>query len=167
MTTEGSNKKLALNIVSSKVNHKGFGAGSIDLSNVSAVILDGEEAYVDNGALHAKSKLEKGIKFSANREDVPDGRRCFVVWVAVDRNEEGAYYGGLASCEMLVDSAARRGFKVLAEHVNRMDRAMKRQVLLENLDSAEKALLKQTLIAFNEEWWNRTPEATRQAFEQE
>jgi hypothetical protein len=165
MTTEGNGKKLALNIVSSKVNHKGFGAGSIDLSNVSAVILDGEEAYVDNTALHAKSRLEKGIKFSANREDVPDGRRCFVVWIAVDRTEEGAFYGGLASCEMLVDSTARRGFKILAEHVNRMDRAMKRQVLLENLNGAEKVLLKQTLIAFNEEWWNRTPETTRQALE--
>ena len=36
MATEGEGKKLALNIVSSKVNHKGFEAGSIDLSQVSA-----------------------------------------------------------------------------------------------------------------------------------
>ncbi|MCL6459786.1 MAG: YwhD family protein, partial [Gorillibacterium sp.] len=130
MNTEENSKKLALNIVSSRVNHKGFGAGSIDLSNVSAVIIDGEEAYVDNGALHAKSKLEKGIKFSTNKEDVPNGRRCFIVWVAVDRKEQGAFYAGLTACEMRIDSDERKGWKLLADHVNRMDKAMKRQVLL-------------------------------------
>ena len=73
---EADKKKLALNIVSSKVNHKGFGAGAIDLSNVSGVIIDGDEAYLDEGTLHAKSKIEKGIKFSTNKEDVPNGRKA-------------------------------------------------------------------------------------------
>jgi len=163
MGTEGEGKKLALNIVSSKVNHKGFGAGAIDLSNVSAIIIDGEEAYVDNGALHAKSKLEKGIKFSANKEDVPNGKRCFIVWVAVDRKEGGAFYGGLTACEMLVDTEARRGWKLLADHVNRMDKAMKRQVLLSDLNNEEKIALKKALITFNVDWWERTPEETKNA----
>ncbi|MBC8079397.1 MAG: YwhD family protein [Gorillibacterium sp.] len=165
MRTEGESKKLALNIVSSKVNHKGFGAGSIDLSQVSAVIVDGEEAYVDNGALHAKSKIEKGIKFSPNKEDVPHGKRCFIVWVAVDRIEEGAFYGGLTACEMLVDNEARRGWKLLADHVNRMDKAMKRQVLLHDLNTQEKAALKKALITFNGDWWDRTPEETKNALD--
>ncbi len=89
--------------------------------------------------------MEKGIKFSANKEDVPNGRKCFLVWVAVDRKEEGPYYAGVAACEMWVDPAARRGWKILADHVNRMDKAMKRQVLLENLDDKEKGLLKEAL----------------------
>ncbi|WP_438434018.1 YwhD family protein [Gorillibacterium sp. sgz500922] len=163
MSEQNANKKLALNIVSGKAAHKGFGAGSIDLSNVSAVIVDGGEAYVDNGALHAKSRVEKGIKFVADRGEVPNGRRCFIVWVAVDRDEDGGRYAGLAACEMAVDPEARRGWKVLAEHVNRMDRAMKRQVLVENLNGEEKAALKRTLVDTNPQWWERTGEDVKQA----
>ncbi|WP_409343473.1 YwhD family protein [Paenibacillus sp. MBLB4367] len=163
MEGQDKGKKLpALNIVSSKVNHKGFGAGAIDLSNVSGIIIDGGEAYLDEGTLHAKSKIEKGIKFSPNKEDVPNGRKCWIVWVAVDRTEEGAYYAGLAACEMLIDSEARRGWKILADHVNRMDKAMKRQILVEGLDDAEKAALKQALTGHNAEWWARS-EAAQQA----
>jgi hypothetical protein len=162
---ENKGKKLALNIVSSKVSHKGFGAGAIDLSSVSAIIVDGDEAYVDNGALHAKSKIEKGIKFSANREDVPHGQRCFIVWVAVDRGEEGPFYGGVAACEMLIDAEARRGWKILADHVNRMDRAMKRKILVENLNDAEKQTLKNALVEFNVDWWEHSPEELKSALE--
>jgi hypothetical protein len=159
---DADKKKLALNIVSSKVNHKGFGAGAIDLSNVSSVIIDGDEAYLDMGALHAKSKVEKGIKFSTNKEDVPNGRRCWIVWVAVDRTEEGSYYAGVTACEMLVDTEARRGWKILADHVNKMDQAMKRRIVLDGLDEAEKATLKKQLVEHNEEWWNRSPEELKQ-----
>jgi hypothetical protein len=154
-------KKIALNIVSSKVNHKGFGAGAIDLSNVSSVIIDGEEAYLDMGALHAKSKIEKGIKFSINKEDVPNGRRCWIVWVAVDRNEEGPYYAGVTACEMLVDTEAKLGWKILADHVNKMDYAMKRRIVLEGLNETEKVALKKQLMEHNEEWWNRSEESLK------
>jgi hypothetical protein len=129
---DSDKKKIALNIVSSKVNHKGFGAGAIDLSNVSSVIIDDGEAYLDMGALHAKSRVEKGIKFSASKEDVPNGRKCWIVWVAVDRSEEGSYYAGVTACEMLVDTEARRGWKILADHVNKMDYAMKRRRIERN-----------------------------------
>lgn len=156
-------KKLSLNIVSSNVNHKGFGAGSIDLSNVSSIIIDGDEAYLDMGALHAKSKIEKGIKFSANKDDVPDGRKCWIVWVAVDRTPEGPYYAGVTACEMLVDPEAKRGWKILADHVNKMDYAMKRRIVLEGLEENEKAALKKQLVEHNEEWWNRSEAALKEA----
>ncbi|KIL38627.1 hypothetical protein SD70_25405 [Gordoniibacillus kamchatkensis] len=155
-------KKLSLNIVSSKVNHKGFGAGAIDLSNVSGIVIDGDEAYVDAGTLHAKSKVEKGIKFSTNRDDVPNGRRCWVVWVAVDRAPEGAYYAGMSACEMLIDTEARRGWKILADHVNKMDAAMKRKFVLEGLNDTEKAALKRQLIEHNPEMWERSPERLKE-----
>jgi hypothetical protein len=158
---DSDKKKIALNIISSKVNHKGFGAGAIDLSNVSSVIIDGGEAYLDMGALHAKSQVEKGIKFSANKEDVPNGRKCWIVWVAVDRSEEGSYYAGVTACEMLVDTEARRGWKILADHVNKMDYAMKRRIVLEGLDETEKAALKKQLIDHNADWWNRSDEALK------
>ncbi len=151
----GGKKINALNVVSNK-EHKGFGAGSIDLNNVSAVIIDkdGEEAYIDLGALHAKSKVEKGVKFSANKDDVPNGRRCWIVWIAVDKKEEGPYYAGATACEMLVDTEARRGWKVLADHVNKMDYAMKRRIILDGLSEGEKAALKRCLIEYNQEMWD-------------
>ncbi|MFS0840814.1 YwhD family protein [Paenibacillus sp. 1P03SA] len=160
---EPKKKPAALNIVSTKVNHKGFGAGSIDLSNVSSLIIDGEEAYLDMGALHAKSQVEKRIKFSTNKEDVPDGRRCWIVWVAVDRSPEGTFYGGVTACEMLIDTEARKGWKILADHVNRMDAAMKRKIMVEGLDDTEKAVLRKALIEHNEEWWNHSSEELKQA----
>jgi hypothetical protein len=158
-------KPNALNIVSSNVNHKGFGAGSIDLNNVSSIIIDGDEAYLDNGALHAKSKVEKGIKFSPNPEDTPNGRTCWLVWVAVDRKEDGSYYAGLTACEMRIDTEARRGWKLLVDHVNRMDAAMKRKVMVDGLNDKEKTLLREQLIGHNAEWWERSDEALKEALQ--
>ena|GEM_PF-89066 len=157
-------KSLSLNVVSNK-KHRGFGAGSIDLSNVACVIIDNGEAYIDVGAMHAKSKIERGIKFTPNKEDTPNGRPCWVVWVAVDRNEEGSYYAGAASCEMLIDAEARRGWKILADHVNRLDNAIKRRFVLDNIGPVEKAALRKLLIEHNAEWWERSPEELKQALE--
>lgn len=154
-------KKLALNVVSNK-QHKGFGAGSIDLSQVACVIIDQGEAYIDVGAMHAKSKIERGIKFSPNKEDVPNGRPAWVVWVAVDRSDEGSYYAGATSCEMLIDSEARRGWKILADHVNRLDASIKRRYLLDNIGPEEKAALRKLLQEHNLEWWNNSPEELKQ-----
>ncbi|MBU5674281.1 YwhD family protein [Paenibacillus brevis] len=160
-------KIFALNIISNedKSKHKGFGAGSIDLNSMSPVILDGNEAYIDIGAMHAKSKVEKGIKFSMNRDDVPNGRQVWIVWVAVDRSPEGQFYGGLTACEMWIDTEARRGWKILADHVNRMDYALKRKVLLEGLSPEQKQLLKKLLLDTNEQWWERSPDHVKAAFE--
>jgi hypothetical protein len=164
MSTENKdNKKLSLNIVSSKKDHKGFGAGMVDLSNLSSIIIDGDEAYIDVGAIHAKSKVERGIKFSIHKEDVPDGRTCWIVWVAVDRKEEGTYYAGVTACEMLIDTEAKRGWKLLHDHVNLMDRALKRRVIVEGLGDKEKQLLKAALIKHNEEWWNNSGEDLKSA----
>jgi len=102
--------------------------------------------------------VERGIRFSPNREDVPNGRRCWVVWVAVDRNEEGPYYAGVTACEMLIDSEAKKGWKILADHVNLMDRALKRRIILDGLNERERELLRQVLIGHNAEWWERSGE---------
>jgi hypothetical protein len=153
-------KSFALNVVSNK-EHKGFGAGTIDLNNVSPVIIDGGEAYVDVGAMHAKSKVERGIKFSPNKENVPNGRQCWIVWVAVDRGEQGQYYAGATACEMLVDTEARRGWKILADHVNKLDNALKRRYVLNELSAADKEALRTLLIGHNAEWWENSLETLK------
>ncbi|GJM76251.1 hypothetical protein HMSSN036_84670 [Paenibacillus macerans] len=135
------------------------------MNSMSPVIIDGDEAYIDVGAMHAKSKVEKGIKFSMNREDVPNGRQVWIVWVAVDRGPEGQFYGGMTACEMWIDTEARRGWKILADHVNKMDYALKRRVILEGLTAVQKAALKNLLIDTNAEWWERTPGELKSALE--
>src|SRR5690606_15122063 len=117
---------------------------------------------IDVGAMHAKSKIERGIRFSTNKEDVPNGRPCWVVWVAVERTEEGSRYAGAASCDMLIDSEARRGYKLLHEHVNRLDAAIKRKFMLDNIGPTEKAALKKLLMEHNIEWWNNSPDELKQ-----
>lgn len=156
LNKDNKNKKLSLNVVSSNINHKGFGAGMIDLSNLSSIIIDGDTAVVDVGAIHAKSQIERRIKFFTDKAEVPNGRKCWVVWVAVDRNEQGVYYAGVTACEMLIDSEARKGWKLLHEHVNLLDRALKRYIILDGLNEQEKAALKKTLIEHNPEWWENS-----------
>ncbi|SDD19055.1 YwhD family protein [Paenibacillus sp. UNCCL117] len=158
-------KKLpSLNIISNKeTKHRGFGQGAIDLSQLSSVIIDGDEVYLDAGALHAKSKVEKGIKFLPNKDEVPEGRTCWIVWVAVDFREDGKYYAGVTSCEMTVNPEARRGWKVLADHVNRMDYALKRRILVDNLGAKEKELLRKFLIDNDSEMWERSDDALKAA----
>jgi hypothetical protein len=163
MEEKPQERKSGFNIIRSNVQHRGFGAGSIDLNNVSSIIIDGDKAYLDMGAMHARSEVEKRIRFSADKNEVPNGRRCWVVWVAVDRGREGAYYAGLAACEMLIDTEARRGWKILADHVNRMDAAMKRKVLVEGLNETEKYALRSCLVGHNAEWWERSPDELKRA----
>ena len=155
----GEKKKLSLNVVSSQP-HRGFGAGMIDLSQVASVIIDRGEAYIDIGAMHAKSKIERGIRFTPNKDEVPNGRPCWVVWVAVDRS--AGYYAGVASCEMLIDEEARVGWKILADHVNRMDAALKRKYVLDNIGPEEKAALRKLLMEHNPEWWERSPDELKE-----
>lgn len=160
-SNEVKKEKISLNVVSNK-KHRGFGAGSIDLSDVACVMIDQGIAYIDVGAMHAKSKIERGIKFSTNKEDVPNGRPCWVVWVAVERTEEGSYYAGAASCDMLIDSEAKRGWKLLPDHVNRLDASIKRKFKLDNIGPEEKAALKKLLVEHNEEWWNNSPDELKE-----
>lgn len=157
----GKKQLNTLNVVSNK-EHKGFGAGAIDLNNLSSIIIDGGEAYIDQGAIHAKSKVERGIKFTTNKDEVPNGRKCWVVWVAVARSEDGPYYGGLSVCEMLIESEQKKGWKILADHVNKMDYALKRRFIVEGLSEAEKSVLRQRLIDHNPEWWERSPDELKE-----
>ena len=144
--------------------HKGFGVGSLSLENVSPVIIDIEEgkASVEIGAMHARSDIERGIKFTTNREDSEGGKPYWLVWVTVDHKEEGPYYAGAAACEMVVNREKRRGYKILADHVNKMDKSMKRHILVEHMDQPSKVILREFLQGHNPEMWERSAEQLRQ-----
>lgn len=144
--------------------HKGFGIGSLSLENVSPVIVDVAEgtAIVDIGAMHAKSEVERGIKFTMNREDSAGGKDYWLVWVTIDHKESGAYFAGLTACEMVVNREKRRGYKILADHVNRMDKSMKRHIIVDHMDEPSKKILADFLKSHNEEMWNNSDEKLRQ-----
>lgn len=153
-------KKVGFNIIKNDPTdgHKGFGKGSLSLEQVSPVIIDVEDgsAHIDIGAMHARSAVEKGIKFLKTKEEVPNAKPYWLVWVTVDRNAEGPFYAGVTACEMTVDRAIRRGYKSLPEHVNRMDKSLKRYIIVDDMDDRSKAVLRDFLVSHNAEMWERS-----------
>ncbi|OCA82352.1 hypothetical protein A8F94_20835 [Bacillus sp. FJAT-27225] len=157
---EEKKKKVGFNIIKNDPldNHKGFGKGSLTLDNIAPVIIDVEEgeAVIDIGAMHARSVVEKGIKFLPNKDEVPNAKPYWLVWVTIDRNENGPYYAGVTACEMTVNREIRRGYKVLAEHVNRMDKSLKRHIIVDHMDDKSKKILADFLKAHNEAFWENS-----------
>ncbi|MEH7390105.1 YwhD family protein [Bacillus sp. JJ1503] len=157
---EKKKKNIGFNIIKSDPTdgHGGFGSGSLSLDNVSPVIIDVEagEASIEVGALHARSPVEKGIKFLPNKEDVPNGKPYWLIWVTIDRKEDGPYYAGVTACEMTVDREIRRGYKSLPEHVNRMDKSIKRHIMVDHMDDKSKKILSDFLKNHDAGMWERS-----------
>jgi hypothetical protein len=157
---EGKKRKVEFNIIKNDPmdGHKGFGKGALSLDNVSPVIIDVEEgeAVIDVGAMHARSVVEKGIKFLKTKEEVPNGKPYWLVWVTIDRDETGPYYAGVTACEMTVDRSIRRGYKSLPEHVNRMDKSIKRHIIVDHMDEKSKIVLRDFLINHNTQLWENS-----------
>ncbi|KIN31417.1 MULTISPECIES: YwhD family protein [Bacillus] len=157
---EKKKKSIGFNIIKSDPTdgHGGFGVGALSLDNISPVFVDVEEkeAFVDIGAMHARSTVEKGIKFLPNKEEVPNGKPYWLVWVTIDRKEEGPYYAGVTACEMTVDRSIRRGYKSLPEHVNLMDKSMKRKIIVDKMDDSSKRVLGEFLKKHDQGLWDRS-----------
>ncbi|SDK16085.1 YwhD family protein [Sediminibacillus albus] len=145
--------------------HGGYGIGAISLENVSPVIIDPNEdrAFVDMGAMHARSEVERRVKFLPNKDEVPNGKLYWIVWVTVSKKEEGAYYHGVAGSEVRVDRSIKRAYKSMPEHVNHMDKSLKGKVIVDHMDDHSKKLLGDFLRDFNEEMWKNSAEELKQA----
>ncbi|MGM8214938.1 YwhD family protein [Bacillaceae bacterium W0354] len=147
--------------------HPGFsGGGTISLENMSPVIVDPNEdrVFVDMGAMHARSEIEKRIRFVTDKSEVPNGKPYWIVWVTVERKAEGPFYYGVAASFLEVDREARRGYKILAEHVNHMDKSLKGRIVVDHMDDHSKRLLGDFLREFNEDYWKNASEDLRKAF---
>lgn len=159
---EKKKQKLGFTIIKNDPTdgHKGFGIGSLSLENVTPVFVDVEEqnAFIDIGAMHAKSEVERRIKFTTNREDSEGGKPYWLVWVTIDFKEDGPYYAGVTACEMVVNTEKRRGYKILADHVNKMDKSLKRHIIVDHMDDISKQVLAQFLQSHNAEMWERSEE---------
>lgn len=155
-------KKLEFNIIKNDPTdgHKGFGIGALSLENVTPVMIDIEEgeAWIEEGAMHARSKVERGVKYLKERHELPEEgtKGYWIVWVTIDRNEEGPYYYGVTACELFINKPARRGYKSMPEHVNRMDRSMKGQIIVDHMDERSKHALSDFLKNHDEGMWERS-----------
>mgnify|MGYP001291916568 CR=1 FL=1 len=147
--------------------HPGFsGGGVISLENMSPVIVDPNEdrVFVDMGAMHGRSEIEKRIRFLTDKSEVPNGKPYWIVWITVERNEAGPFYYGVAGSYLEVDREARRGYKILAEHVNQMDKSLKGRTVVDHMDDHSRALLGKFLREFNEDYWNNSEDELKEAF---
>ncbi|BFJ02694.1 YwhD family protein [Priestia sp. Y58] len=167
--TQSKKKSIGFNIIKddSTDGHGGYGVGALSLENISPVFVcpSDEEVFVDIGAMHARSVVEKGIKFLPNKDEVPNGKLYWLVWVTIDRKQEGPYYAGMTACEMTVDREIRRGYKSLPEHVNKMDKSLKRRIMVEEMDNKSKDLLREFLKSHNEEIWTLSNDDLKEALQ--
>lgn len=167
MSDDREKKKNAFTIIKddSTDGHGGYGAGTISLENMSSVIVDPNEnkAYVDMGAMHARSDVERRVKWINNRDEVPNGKLYWIVWVNVDRNENGPYYAGVTGCEIRVDREIKRAYKSMAEHVKHMEKSLKGEVIVGHMDELSRSLLREFLIEFNEEFWKNSKDVLKEA----
>lgn len=142
----------------------GFGIGSISLDNMTPIIIDSEEndVYIDTQALHAKSKIEKMVRFKPEKEHAgPDPKRYWIVWLTLQNSGLGPYYSGAAASEVLVSREERRiklGYKSLPEHVNHMDKSLKSQFILSHMDEQSLGLLRKYLTEYDAGYWERSNE---------
>ncbi|UCZ53068.1 YwhD family protein [Bacillus shivajii] len=163
---KGEKRGQGFNILSndSTDGHGGYGAGVLNLNNVTPLFIDVEEgeAFVDMGALHARSSVEKGIKFLNEKDQVPNGKPYWLVWVTTDAKNGGAAYVGVTACELTVDREIRRGYKSLPEHVNNMDKSLKGRIIVSQMDDKSKGILKEYLKSFDEGMWERSDDQLKE-----
>lgn len=138
-----------------------------ELASLSAVIIDGDSVFVDNGAIHGKSRVERGIQFGAKSpEQIPDGRRVVVVWVTLNRGEAGTgYHGACAAIPFSINAEAKLGYKSLPDMVNKMGDAIQGTINLDYLTPDEKEKVKRFLSEFRGgELWALTRQEFKDAF---
>lgn len=139
--------------------HGDFGmTGSISLENMSSIIVDPnkEEAYVDMDAMHARSEVERRVRYLPNKEEVPNGLLYWIVWVTIEKNENGPYYYGVAGSELRIDREARRAYKSMGEHVSHMEKSLKGEIIVKHMDDHSKQILRDFFIEFNKEMWDNS-----------
>src|SRR5690625_3390172 len=146
--------------------HGGYGIGSISLENMSSIIVDPNEnkAYVDMDAMHARSSIERRVRYFPDRNEVPDGLLYWIVWVTVERGENGPFYAGVAASERRVDKPNKRAYKSMPEHVKHMEQSLKGKIIIDHMDEQSKQLLGNFLKEFDEDMWKNSSEELKSQF---
>ena len=120
---------------------------------------------LDPGALHGRSAIEHSVQFVPQRTQLANPQCYWLIWVAVelDASDQPLRYKGLAVSELWIDGTNRLGYKVLAEHVNRMSEALRGGVNLKSLDANARALIARQLTTVSTEVWERSAMSLKDA----
>lgn len=147
--------------------HAGFGAGAISLENMSSVIVDPNtnKAYVDMAAMHARSDIERRVKYYNDPKEVPNGLLYWIAWVTVETGENGPYYHGVAASELRVDKPNKRAYKSLPEHVKHMEQSLKGEVVVSHMDEKSRKLLGNFLKEHDKTMWENSSDELKRAFD--
>lgn len=147
--------------------HGGYGSGSVSLENMSSVIVDPNEqtAYIDMAAMHARSDIERRVKYFPDKSEVPDGLLYWIVWVTVESGEKGPYYAGVAASELRIDKPNKRAYKSMPEHVKHMEQSLKGKIVVEHMDDLSKKLLADFLADFDAKMWENSTDELKQGLQ--
>lgn len=146
----------------------GFGVGTLDLNNVTPIIIDPEDnkIFIDMDALHGRSAVEKKVRFRTDKTHAGDDpKHYWIVWTCLKTTKDGPYYSGCTACEILISREERRiklGYKSMPEHVNNLDKAIKSKVFLSHMDKKSKSLLKSFLLSYDKDFWGRSSEELKE-----
>lgn len=141
------------------------GHGNADgFENLTAVLIDGDDIFIDNGAIHGKSRLERGVDFRAalKPEDVPNGRPVHVVWVTLKRYENGMGFNGICASTLVIDGETNIGYKPMGALVNQMSYVVKGKIDLQGVSEEQRKKLAAFLQEVRADLWANTPEEVKQ-----
>lgn len=131
----------------------------------SALLVD-DRAEIDEGLLHGRSDVEKGIRWKATGpEEIPDAQHYRVAWIAVKGSGASATYHGVTVSEFFVDRPRRLGAKDLPAQVNAMSRALAGRVEVSELPDGVRWSLAQLLEERGARTWANSAQELRAAFE--
>ncbi|GMA49440.1 hypothetical protein GCM10025857_07970 [Alicyclobacillus contaminans] len=134
------------------------------LKGLSALFVDGDKVFVDNGAIHAKSQLERSLTFVKSADELTDPRTVYVFWITLKRRDGQMGFHGAMPFVLLVDETNRLGYKSLAEQVNKMDKAVKGQVDVTGVPEAVVAAARDYLVRVRPDLWEHAAPEFRAAF---
>ncbi|PIQ84739.1 MAG: hypothetical protein COV75_00425 [Candidatus Omnitrophica bacterium CG11_big_fil_rev_8_21_14_0_20_63_9] len=119
---------------------------------------------LDPGALHGRSRLEQPVQWAARREELADPQCYRFIWVAMelDHAQQPFRYKGLAVSDVWLD-AQGRGFKAMADSVNRISDALMGRADAKTLSGKERRALEQHLKTISENLWDRAAEPVKRA----
>src|SRR5581483_658334 len=129
---------------------------------VIGVVFEGDEAVIDNGALHARSHLEGGVRFSEDAAARGKGEKLVSVWVTHPGVLAERFHGAVAAVAW-VDRATKSGWKKPIDHVNRMSDAVRGKIDLGELSPGQRGGLAKLLRELSAKAWEASSEELRRA----
>ena len=133
---------------------------------LTALVLSPDGTIVlDPAALHGRSELEQSLQVAPAFDRIQNAQTYWVIWVAAEVDDAGvpARYAGLTASELWVDPVEKLGYKLLAEHVNRMTDAARGECALPMLGARERALIAAQLASLGPGAWARASDALKGA----